>query len=159
MKLVGTDKVVAKLLGARTKMATKAEIGVTKAALWLKGESVHLVPVATGNLRASAFITTKSFHEGVSTKEQIDSSATAYALNLVMSAPIDSVTGVVSYAAVYALSVHENPKAGLQGHRNTKGKRIQWANTGRYKYLEEPLKRGEATILRILSKEAGSVKL
>lgn len=163
--IIGTGKMVAKLVGAGPKVRAQAEVGVTKACLWLKGESMGIVPVATGNLRASAFITTLSLSEHPKAGNQIDKNATTEAYALLRDGTKNLIIGVIAYAAVYALSVHENPWAGLQGHLNSttrtgkpKG-RIKWANTGRYKYLEEPLKRGEGTILRILTREAGKVKL
>lgn len=156
---------VARLVGAGPKVRAQAEVGVTKACLWLKGESMGIVPVATGNLRASAFISTLSLMETPKAGSQIDKNAVTEAYALLRDGSKDLIKGVVAYAAVYALSVHENPRAGLQGHLNptTKGGkpkgRIKWANTGRYKYLEEPLKRGEKTILRILDIEVGKVRL
>ena len=44
-------------------------------------------------------------------------------------------------AAPYALSVHENPRAGKTGGISPSGKPYEsWARTGGWKYLETPLK-------------------
>lgn len=44
-------------------------------------------------------------------------------------------------AAPYALSVHENPRAGKTGGISPSGKPYEhWARTGGWKYLEMPLK-------------------
>jgi hypothetical protein len=42
-------------------------------------------------------------------------------------------------AAPYALSVHENPRAGKTGGVSPSGRKYQhWAQTGEWKYLEKP---------------------
>lgn len=164
-KIMGTGKMVSRLVGAIPKMVTQAEAGVTEAALFLKSQSMEVVPVATGNLRASAFITTSTFFEGATAKESVDTSARGEAFNWVSNASKGEARGLVGYSVVYALKVHENPKAGKSGGLNPTTKsgkpkgRIRFANTGRYKFLEEPLKTHEGNILKIIAKRAGRIKV
>ncbi|MBW2672583.1 MAG: HK97 gp10 family phage protein [Deltaproteobacteria bacterium] len=44
-------------------------------------------------------------------------------------------------AAPYAVAVHENPRAGKTGGVSPSGQRYKtWAKTGKWKYLEDPVK-------------------
>jgi hypothetical protein len=84
-KIVGLVGVQNALNQLRTAVPKKVERGIKKACLRLQRESMELVPIQFGNLRASAFARV----EVVGT----------------------SIIGTVGYTADYALIVHENLNA------------------------------------------------
>lgn len=82
-------------------------------------ESRTLVPVVTGNLRASANVQPPKI------------SGTTVTVELGYGGP----------AATYALSVHENPRAGKTGGVSPSGHKYaarRWSQVGQWKYLEQP---------------------
>jgi len=98
-------------------MAAGCERGVKLAALLLQRESQKLVPVDTGNLKASAF--TRATGKGF------------------------GIEANVGYTAAYALYVHENREMKLKGQPRSSGRGNYWDPQGRgqSKFLEEPARR------------------
>lgn len=90
------------------------------------------VPVETGTLRGSGFV-----KPAETTRNSV------------------SVTlGYGGAAAPYALSVHENPRAGKTGGMSPGGKKYKrWAKTGEWKYLETPVKANLDNVYRELKIE------
>lgn len=124
-------QVVLKNLKARREVLGKGlERGLKKAGLRLQAASQKLVPVNTGNLKASAF--TRSRGSGMST---------------VVS---------VGYTARYALWVHESVGMVLKGQPRPKGKGFYWDPQGQAqaKFLEEPMRRMAKELREIIKKEA-----
>ena len=82
-------------------------------------DSAALVPVDTGNLASSAYLTPPAVGG-------------------------DGAFVTVGYggaAAPYAVVVHENPRSGQTGGLSPSGKKYaHWAATGQWKYLETPFK-------------------
>lgn len=130
-ELEGMDKLRAKLLKAGDRA-----VPVLSKEMYLFAEDImadskeNYVPVATGTLKAAG-IAGKNKH---------------------VMLPRNEGTGVIvemgygGAAAYYALSVHENPRAGKTGgvspsgkaySRTKKGKPL-WARVGQWKYLEYP---------------------
>ncbi len=116
----GTDAVIQalKALGPQAENAlasTLYEIGEEIMAV----SKEQYVPVDTGTLRSTGYVEPPVMVGGV----------TSVAL------------GYGGPAAPYALSVHENPRAGVTGGVSPKGKPYRhWARVGEWKYLETPWK-------------------
>ena len=54
------------------------------------------------------------------------------------------IVAEIEYSAIYALSVHENPRSGHTGGVSPKGQSYRtWAEHGKWKYLEHPMMRAE----------------
>jgi len=104
--------------------------GLKAAGLALQRESQQLVPVDTGNLKASAF--TRAEGSGLNT----------------------AVT--VGYTAAYALFVHELIGMKLEGQPRPGGRGRYWdpAGRGRAKFLEEPARRMAPQLVAIVKKFA-----
>lgn len=124
------NKLLDKLRAKQADYGKKIEAGIKRAALHLQRASQKVVPVLSGNLKASSF--TRSEGKGLSVKAH------------------------VGYTAAYAVYVHENLDAAhgsefnakhadkIAGHqgRNTKSKHAYWFNRGpnqRAKFLEGPM--------------------
>jgi hypothetical protein len=151
--------------------------GVTKGGLLVMRESVKLTPRRLGNLWNSRFLVSNipglapsigggafkgsDAGEMASNHTRVQGSVLAEAA--AKSAGGKSPTVGIGYSAVYALAVHENPRAGSAG--NTGAANVARAGTkvplssihskrGQWKFLEEPLKRLSSRILEIIRKEA-----
>ncbi len=118
---------------AGKKIADGVEVGIIKAALLLQRESQRLVPVETGNLKASAFTSVEG--TGFSTK------------------------ATVGFTAAYALYVHEAVGMVLKGVRRPSGLGKYWdpQPPAQAKFLEEPSRRMAPQMLRII-RDAAKLK-
>ena len=107
-------------------------------ALYAEGEKImteskRIVPVDTGNLRASGHVFPPLVSAGSTMTVGLRYGGTA---------------------AKYALSVHENPRSGRTGGITPSGrKRKRYAATGRWKYLEEPVTRALPGLMARLGRE------
>ena len=129
--------------------------GLIRAAIPVRRDAVKGAPIVTGNLRASAFtIASKGSvqagqnpnfkgkqatsmqerHQGVLTEEK----------SILGHSKQDAVE--IGFSAVYALKVHENPRAGKTGMPGASEK-------GHWKFLEDSLKKNQGTILKTLQEE------
>ena len=94
------------------------EKGVAETGQRILGDSLELVPVDRGTLRATG-------HSEVTRTKK-------------------AVSVVVAYggpAARYALAVHENPRAGKTMGLSPSGKKYRsWAKVGQWQYLAQPFK-------------------
>lgn len=138
--LVGMDNVLRNLTKEIKKIKGRSQVGVLKAAMFIKGEAQKRTPIVTGNLRNSAYVKAVPG----------------------MSDPVAEV----GFSAVYALSVHENVRSGKTGGmspsgkkyttgRTTSGKksgRIVFATEGEWKFLENPLKENTTEVLNIIKR-------
>lgn len=80
-------------------------------------EAKKLTPVVTGALRASGFVQTPTISDRT----------------------IEVVMGFGGSASAYALSVHENPRAGqTQGFAPSGQRYKRWSRVGQWKFLEQP---------------------
>lgn len=85
----------------------------------IMADAKQLAPVMDGHLRASGHVD----------------------LPVVEGTAVVVQAGFGGPAAPYALSVHENPRAGKTGGFSPSGKRYKkWAKVGQWKYLETPFK-------------------
>jgi hypothetical protein len=121
----GADSVLKNLIREDRRVRGQMMRGLKKAGLTLQRESQRLVPVDTGNLKASAFVR----EDG------------------------DSV--VVGYTASYALYVHEAVGMVLRGVPRSHGKGRYWDPQGRAqaKFLEEPARRLKPQLMEMIRKE------
>ena len=103
------------------------------------GEAKELVPVDTGNLRASGFVMTDSLVAFNGPEAKPTSQALRLRENT--SNEVRGVLGFGGPAAPYALVVHENPRSGKTGGVSPSGKKYKtWARVGQWKYLETAVK-------------------
>jgi hypothetical protein len=174
--MVGTEAVIKKLNKEIMKLKNRTQGGVTEAALLIKGESQKMTPVVTGNLRNSSFIT---WPGGISTTygnfkgPESSEMGRQHAAAVAESQAATSLKGIpiaeVGYSAIYATSVHENPRAGQTGGTNKSGTRkytsgrtqsgrqstrIVYSTVGGYKFLENALKNNARRIFKIIQGSA-----
>ena len=119
VSITGIKPVLANLKKADVSLGMRAALGLKAAGLFLQRESQRLVPVDTGNLKASAFTRAAGFGH--------------------------TMTVTVGYTANYAIFVHEAVGMVLKGQKRTgdKAKGKYWDPQGRAqaKFLEEPSRR------------------
>jgi len=152
------------------------EAGVIKAAMFIRRRSQKLTPVRLGNLRASAYVIGSGLNDPpeasgggfkgddagnmeVGHKEE-KLRVKGQTQMLARRGPV----AAVGYSAVYALSVHENPKSGAAGGSAAADLARQpgsgvplstiHSKRGQFKFLEQPLKENEGRILDIIKREA-----
>lgn len=128
-KSSGIDEVVANLNKEIALIEGRSRKGLFKAALFLFGKSQEEVPVMDGNLRASGYVASDVKTKG------------------------DSV--YIGYHAVYAAKVHENPRSGKTGGVSPSGRPYKkWAKVGKWKFLEDPIKKYAKLVVRIIAANA-----
>jgi hypothetical protein len=131
----GVEKVIKNIQERKKKAGEAVERGIKKAGLFLQRESMKLVPVDYGVLKASAY--TRAKGSGFETK----------------------VT--VGYTAYYAIYVHEAVEMKLKGQpRPPPHHGHYWDPQGRgqAKFLEEPMRRLRPQLLHIIKEEAKKFK-
>lgn len=129
--VTGAEVIFRNIKLRKKEIASGMSRGLLKAGLVLQRESQRVVPVDTGNLKASAFTNLKGKDFGT------------------------SVT--VGYTANYALYVHEAVEMRLKGQqRRPPAKGRYWDPQGRAqaKFLEEPARRMVPELRRIIREEA-----
>lgn len=125
----GKQTVIGKLNREIAKIEGASKKGLLKGGLLLQSESMKEVPVMTGNLKNSCYIT--------------------------MVEAIKGAVVYVGYHAIYAAKTHENPRAGKTEGKSPKGRNYpNWASVGKWKFLESPLKRLTKRILEIIRMNA-----
>jgi hypothetical protein len=115
----------------------------------VEAEAKELVPVDSGYLRSTGFTIGQSLR---------DLSPGAAPSPEAIQRVIDEDTPlvVVGFSAVYALNVHENPRAGKTGGVSPRGKLYRtWARVGQWKFLETPMKRMVPKIRQRLQERLG----
>ena len=149
----GLDKVIANLAIEMKKTEGRTQAGVIIAAQWLRRESVKLAPADLGNLRNSVFVNwprkgstpSPNFRGGSAEKMDRGHRSELSESDSRLDGKMPSAE--VGFSAVYAMTVHENPKAGRTGRPGA-------ATVGEYKFLETPLKAGQKRILKIIQERA-----
>ena len=129
VQVLGQKEILKNMKLQQVALGLRVAAGLKVAGLFLQGASQKLVPVDTGNLKASAF--TRSTGTGFATSVG------------------------VGYTAAYALFVHELVKMRLKGQpRTTKGS--YWDPQGRAqaKFLEEPARKLRPQLIAIVRKFA-----
>ena len=171
-KILGINKIMKNLNREIKKIKGRTQAGVTAAAMHLRRESVKLVPIVTGNLRNSVFVTWPKGQSRSSRKLkgkpsevaelESDIQATIGASKSAVNRSADPVAEV-GYGAVYAMSVHENPRSGKTGGKSPTGKaykppkgsaRQVYSEVGRYKFLEAPMNTEAKKIFTIIKERA-----
>ena len=126
MRIKGAGPLVANMKRIQAKQITKAKRNMTLACIELMRLSVKEVPVDFGHLRSSIYHRVTGV--GMKTK------------------------GIVGYAAVYAAFIHEHRRAGKTGGYSPKGVPYKhYARTGKWKYLEDPLKNNSKKLGAIIA--------
>jgi len=140
-KVEGMQEVKRNVRGATRSMGRGVSVGLRRAGLTLQAMSQRIVPVQTGNLKASAF----TRHSG---------------------GGFDTVV-TVGYTAAYAVFVHENLEAahGEEFNRkhadkirmaSTRAQRKVWFRRGpnqQAKFLERPMRENKRKLLEIVKRE------
>lgn len=173
-KLLGLNKVFNNTNKEIKKLKGRTQAGVTTAALFIKGEAQRETPVVEGNLRGSAFVTwpgginsAPNFKGGQSDKLSSDH-AQEVAESTGRVGGVGDPVAEVGFSAVYAVSVHENPRSGKTqgisplGKRQTAGRttsgapsrRKVFSTVGSWKFLENALKNNTKRILEIIRQKA-----
>jgi hypothetical protein len=167
-RVEGADTIVKNLLRSTEFIGEQSIRGLTLGALRVNKESKQEVPVREGNLRASGFVVNPTDGEvgssGAFRGAGAGKAATdhqrflAESKALVSALTTRSLTAVaVGFSAFYALFVHENPNAGAAGYDPSKDKKGMKARgvhsrVGKYKFLEDPLKRLAGAVKADLAK-------
>jgi len=123
MKITVEVKGTKKLQRAMEKMGKRVLTELGKAlyaeAELIMMESKKQCPVDTGTLRGTGYV------------KQPEYSGNRVTVQMGYGGP----------AAPYAIAVHENPRAGKTGGVSPRGQHYKtWAKTGKWKYLEDPVK-------------------
>jgi len=145
------------------------------AGLLVLRESRKEVPVATGNLRNSGYVAvsngkTKTWGgmRGKGAEKMQADRDRAVSSGVAEAKAKRFPAAVIGYSAVYALSVHENRRSGRTGGVSPRGKRytsgrtesgrkstrVVWAEKGKWKFLEDPLKRLTKEIVKAIKRRA-----
>lgn len=167
-KVSGLDNLKKNFRRAKTRMRENEEAGIIKAGLVVKKSSQQNVPVRQGNLRSSAFIV---LPDGVKDQDADFTGDNAGGLKTAHSKSTTTVqaetaartsknklTGAVAYSAPYAISVHENPRAGAAGYDpskdlpSLKASRVH-SKVGGWKFLEDALKSSLTGMFKAIQKE------
>ena len=173
-RLIGVPAWQLGLIKEIKKIDGSSEAGVLAAALFVKKISMKEAPVAVGNLRNSAYVVSSSGKvddnpdfKGADKSMMSAKHAMATSKAKAEARARKSVVGpsaYLGYSAVYALKVHENPRAGKTGGVSPRGQkygsgltqsgnkstRITWARKGKWKFLEDPMKNNTRKILKII---------
>lgn len=141
-RVEGAEKVLRNLNREIKGVKGRTKGGLLKAALFVRGDAQRRVPIVTGHLKNSAFVSAR-----------------------------DTLFGpgaVVGFSAKYALSVHENPRAGKTGGVSPSGKkyttgtttagneskRIIYSVVGGWKFLEKAYTQNVKKIISIIASKA-----
>ena len=137
----------------------------------IRREAQQESPVVTGNLKGSAYVVASNGKvlAGKNPEfkgEGADEAAMQHSKELIKQAGIvrrmKEPTVGIGFSALYAARVHENPRAGKTGQGLTAGltgsgqksTRILSSEVGKWKFLEDPLKRNVKRILQIVARKA-----
>lgn len=166
IEFVGLKKVVDNINKEIGKIEGRCLEGLISAGLFIRGESQKLTPVATGNLRNSAYVVSELETHAGHTKVRLADPATHMAKVGASQAECKAATiptVIVGYTASYAIFVHENPRAGKTGgvspsgilYKPNKGsKRIVFSSVGQWKFLEQAIMDNQRKILAIIKAKA-----
>jgi hypothetical protein len=160
--------VIAMLKRAKAKHTEGLRRGLIQAGLYLQRESMKIVPVDYGNLKASAFVRADGNYIGAAGQ--------TVAMPIDGPSPSSKFSVQVGYTAPYAIFVHENLDAvhgaafnakyaaQLAAAQNARRKR-SGGTTGPFrhnrgenqqaKFLEGPFRRNQQTIKAIIAAEVG----
>lgn len=127
VKVTGIDKVLENLNKEIGKLRGRSMKGLLKAGLLVQREAQKKTPVELGNLRGSAYTRKAQKNE---------------------------LAVEIGFEAAYALFVHENREQKLKGQARPSKLGKYWGPSGEPGFLTNALKRNQATILKIIAKEA-----
>lgn len=135
-ELEGLDEIDAGLseLDVRTRSIYRAVIEEAESIMAVSKE--HFVPVDQGVLRSSG------------TVKVVENDGTVTAVELTYGGA----------SAPYAVTVHENPRAGRTGGLTPSGRmRKHWASVGQWKYLEQPFLAAQSGMLGRIGERVGQI--
>ncbi len=174
----GVDKVLKNLAREADKIVQGTGRSAVKGALFIRGESQKKTPIRLGNLRNSAFVVSSGADPaggaggGFKGDDAAKMDARHRGDKLFVKAEVVRVnrgglipSAGVGYSAAYALSVHENPRAGSGGATAADTAKRKTTNIplstihskkGQWKYLEDTLKTNERKLLGFIA-EGGRI--
>jgi hypothetical protein len=162
--VTGLDVILKNFNRSKQFVSDRSLKGLTNAALTIKREAMQEAPVDQGNLRSSAFVTLPQVGETQRTDDfkgddaardaAAHTGAVSRATAIVTNLSTKSVQAVaVGFSAIYALRTHENPRAGKTEGLSPKGAKYKsFSEVGKWKFLEDPLKRNTKNIVSDLGK-------
>ena len=156
IKITGLQKVIVGLNKALKKVKNKTTAGMLEAAVLVKGESLRITPIDTGNLRNSAYITwgggkvkTRgemgggSFDVNAEGGQKVAAEHSGKVEARKSKRPKEPFAEV-GYTAYYAVDVHEAPP-----NRSFK--------VGQSKFLEQALRNNSRNIFKIIQRRASII--
>ena len=159
--LQGLNQVMSKLNKAVRKVEVQSQAGLTRAALKIRREAMIRVPIVTGNLRSSAYTISGggvvSAGSGGSFKGKQASKAneqhqTGIGEGTTRAQSTTQPYAEVGFTALYAVFVHENPRAGKTAGTSPQGKPYKRASeVGEWKFLENAIRDNYDEILRLVA--------
>lgn len=164
----GLQEIEDRLNAALAKIKNGALNGLVEAGMLIRAEAMKKCPVATGNLRASAFVVWNGgsevegkFNEPPGRKGIVEKRTAELTQALMESrqrvASKDRIIVEIGFSAVYATVTHENPRAGKTGGVSPSGRLYPpgtWAAKGEWKFLENAMKENETLIISTVAKAA-----
>jgi len=166
--VIGLDQVVRSLNKEISKIDGASRAGLIKGGAMFLGKAVPEAPLVTGNLRASGFLKTSTgevtrgnnpkWKGEVSDEMEIRHKEVLGRVEP-KRASLDSFSLTLGFSAVYALSVHENPRSGKTGGVSPKGRPYKppkgstasaFATRGGWKFLERAIKENTKKFLDIV---------
>ena len=150
------EEVVANLAKEVKKIEGKTMKGLIRAVIPVVEEAVEGAPIVTGNLRASKFVLSSKGKveegdspnfKGSQVAEMERRHADVLSERRSILSRVSSPAVEIGFSAVYALKVHENPRAGKTGIPGA-------SEEGHWKFLERALKNNQEHMLRVIREEA-----
>ena len=178
VKVTGIDTILRNLNKEIKKIEGRTLGGLILAAQDpVRREAQQECPVVTGNLKASAYVVASNGKVPAGKTPEFEGKDAAEAA-IQHSKEMGKQLGIVKrrkeptvgigFSALYAARVHENPRAGKtggispSGQKYTAGRtgsgrksmRAIFSEVGKWKFLEDPLKRNVKRILQIIARKA-----
>lgn len=160
----GIDEVVAALNRKLDKLEKRTLRGLYTAGLAMMKDSMPFIPVVTGNLRNSMFISWPGggaldsmnifgYKQANVPQNLIEHQIRRLAKYKSLADKTNSV--FIGFTAAYAVWVHENPRAGKTGGRSPKGRKYySYSTVGQYKFFSYPLYKNMNKYVKIIKKKA-----
>jgi len=175
VEMEGVDEVIASMNKEIMKINGRTQAGFYLAGQHIRRESQPEVPVVTSNLKNSAYVVApgmmtmgRSAFKGKDSAKMSSQHAEETQRQKAILKAVRTPGVAIGYSALYAANVHENPRAGKTGGESPSGKkytagrtesgrksrRIVWARKGKWKFLEDPLKREMKKVFQIIAMKA-----
>lgn len=170
-RLIGLHQVLRELNRGAQEYRKNTRKGVYRASIPIRRKAVRLAPVVTGNLRNSAYTIlswagvehgSSATFSGENATEMGSDHQSVLSQRSAAIQGVSEPTAEIGFTALYAVMVHENPRAGQTGgespsgvpYPRTKTGRPTWSEKGQWKFLEQAIKDNKDQVLQILAQEA-----